>query len=74
VLRSLNGSVQAVQWGITEDIPQPGDYDGDNRADFAVFRPSNGVWYVLLSASGTAKIVSYGLPGDKPVTATNFVH
>ena len=26
-----------------------GDYDGDGRADLAVYRPNAGVWYLLLS-------------------------
>jgi len=29
----------------------PADYDGDGRADFAVYRPSTGVWYYVRSGS-----------------------
>ena len=40
----------------------PGDYDGNGTTDIAVFRPSNGVWYVL---NGTS--AQWGTSGDIPV-------
>lgn len=51
------------QLGARGDMPVAGDYDGDLRAEPAVFRPSTGEW--LFEGS----VVQHGAPGDLPVPA-----
>lgn len=46
----------------------PGDYDGDRRADPAVFRPGEGVWYVRQSTHGLLG-VQWGMMNDRLVPA-----
>src|SRR5262249_20935209 len=50
-------------------VPLPGDYDGDGRIDLAVFRPANGMWYILKSSGNYNEHtdVQLGLSGDVPV-------
>jgi FG-GAP-like repeat/NPCBM-associated, NEW3 domain of alpha-galactosidase len=43
-----------------------GDFDGDNRTDLIVFRPTNGTWYIRQSANNIANSVQFGQNGDVP--------
>jgi hypothetical protein len=56
-----------LSFGQAGDVPVPGDYDGDGRADLAVFRPSTAQWVILPSGTGQATFGQFGLATDVPV-------
>jgi hypothetical protein len=74
-LLSQSGGSQAVAFGLGGDLSVPGDYDGDGKTDIAVVRdglvsPTNIVWYIYQSGSGSTRVEVFGLTGiDKPVQA-----
>jgi hypothetical protein len=43
-------------------VPQPADYDGDGRADMAVYRGSTGEWFIFGSATGFGGALFFGSP------------
>ncbi|HEX8266607.1 MAG TPA: FG-GAP-like repeat-containing protein [Pyrinomonadaceae bacterium] len=47
----------------------PFDFDGDGRADFAVYRPGNSGWYILYSSNSPIFSYGFGQPGDLPAPA-----
>jgi len=56
-------------WGLSTDVPVPGDYDGDGRADPVIWRPSTGLWAILHSRSDytTSSYATWGLSTDTPI-------
>ena len=71
VLQTATNTIRTVQWGnfltTTADSLAMGDYDGDGKQDFAVFRRSTGVWYILESSTNTGRAVTnFGAVNDFP--------
>jgi uncharacterized delta-60 repeat protein len=58
---------EQIHFGSPGDVPAPGDFDGDGKTDRAVFRPSEGNWYILFSSGGWTGL-HFGQNGDLPVT------
>ncbi len=70
ILRSETGYTPGflIYWGIAGDKVVHSDYDGDGKDDLAVYRPSDGTWYITASAGGT-RFVNFGISTDIPVPA-----
>lgn len=49
--------------------PPPSDFDGDNRSDVAVFRPTGGTWYISQSSNGAFRADQFGVSTDQIVPA-----
>lgn len=62
ILQSSNQKARYEFFGAEEDQSVASDYDGDGRADIAVYRPSNGFWYILQSSDSKFTAVQFGMP------------
>jgi hypothetical protein len=62
-----------VTTGTSHIIPNS-DFDGDGRADMAVWHENTGMWYIRGSASGfnTVTQVQWGTLGDVPFASADF--
>ena len=66
-------SVVRAVWGVAAtDIITPGDYDGDGKTEYSVWRPGTpGVFYMLTAGTGRFTTTAWGAAGDIPVASYN---
>ena len=59
-------NTKVFNWGlgVHADVPAPGDFDGDGKTDYSVYRDSTGIWYIFKSSDSTWLVFPFGLPGD----------
>ena len=66
-MRSEDNSYFAFHWGTNGDIPAPGDFDNDGKADAAVFRPSPEFGISRVCSDQQVQTVQFGIAEDKPI-------
>lgn len=65
-------------WGLAQDFFVSEDYDGDNKTDFAVYRPAGtfpgqqGAFYILQSQTDTVRAELFGIHGDDPTVVGDY--
>ena len=57
--------------GPAAGIRAPFDYDGDDKTDLSIFRPSVGQWWFNRSSNGTTFAAAFGASGDE-ITPADF--
>ncbi|CAA9388840.1 MAG: hypothetical protein AVDCRST_MAG74-869 [uncultured Pyrinomonadaceae bacterium] len=68
IYQTDTNTVRSVDWGnFATDFVAVGDYDGDAKQDVAVFRISEGIWYIIESSTGAPRYEYFGAPGDASV-------
>jgi hypothetical protein len=60
MLESGSARIRMEKWGWQETVPVPADYDGDAKADIAVFHQTAGNWYIQSSIDQATYFFNWG--------------
>ncbi len=64
---------QFLNFGIASDFFVPADYDGDGKADIAIWRPGvQGQYIILNSSTQTVSVDNFGQTGDDPSVIADY--
>lgn len=72
---AAGGGTVALDWGISTDFFVSEDFDNDNKDDIAVWRPGaagTAAFYILNSATSTARVEAFGQTGDDPTVVGDY--
>ena len=63
ILKSSDGSITTVEWGLNTDTHLYGDYDGDGKTDLVARRRAGGyyVWNILRSSDSKVDYPTWGI-------------
>ena len=64
-------SDKSISWGLPNDVPVVGDWNGDGKNGIGIFRPGSGLWSLDSNENFAWEpsdvSLSWGLPNDVPV-------
>ncbi len=70
IRKSMDGGLQVESFGATgTDLLVQGDYDGDGKTDVAVWRDTNGIYYIKGSMTGNLIAYQFGTSNDFPIAS-----
>jgi uncharacterized delta-60 repeat protein len=58
-------AIAKLHSGLRAPAPERFDFDGDQKADLSIFRPSSGEWWTLRSSTGAVEVAQFGSQTDK---------
>ncbi len=67
IKQSSTSALIEVDFGFATDKPVPGDYDGDGWTDIAIWRPSDGSWWIWNTSNSVVSSWYFGYPTDTPL-------
>lgn len=67
IKQSSTGNTIEASFGFAGDKPVAADYDGDGWTDIAIFRPSDGSWWIWNTTTAEVSSWYFGLPTDTPL-------
>lgn len=70
IRQSSNGAFRGEAFGATgPDLNAQADYDGDGKTDIAVWRDTNGTYYIKRSTDGAIVSFAWGTANDFPIAS-----